>query len=434
MSGRATAACAALAAGIYLTPAHAGEVAQELTWESPRALVSAGALNLRAEPSLDAATIAVLPRAWPVAVLDDSGPAVRVNGQADHWSYVATFKCADPDCETYQAGWVADSYLASDDRFAPLRDGPSGIVAGYDRQSVFAYEVSKTGAFTRWRLPCSAGSCSTAIGVAPLCAPQEELALGSVCVLSGTLHRYGGLVRGRSRNGSWLDGQDVKLSIGRAGALCHLGQTTNGGASTCAHVGEDPSGDHGPAVAIARLAAERRQRLALTAASSLNLRDQPSLSAAIVARLPMASSVERHGNRSLPVILNGRRDDWVQVTVLECAGGGCRADMTGWVMDSYLAYEDRLSAVTDWSGAERSGNTGYGFEMSPDGTFRYWEGCGTGQFGLEICSRTGRMYRYRDLFVLRDERGDIHPAFVADAGKLCVISTGLRRDPAGCES
>ena len=104
-------------------------------------------------------------------------------------------------------------------------------------------------------------------------------------------------------------------------------------------------------------------------------------------------------------------------------------------MDSYLAYEDRLTAVCDWSGAERSGNSGYGFEVSADGTFRHWEACGAGQSGLEICSRTGRMYRYRDLFILRDERGDIHHAFVADARKLCVISSGLRRESfAGCGS
>ena len=436
MSGRAAAAGAALAAGLCMEAATAGEVPQERTWDSPRALVSAAALNLRADPSLDAATIAVLPRAWPVAVLDDAGPAMTVNGRADHWSLVSTFRCADAACDTYEAGWVANSYLAYDDRFTPLQDGPSGIVAGYDARSVFAYDISKSGAFTRWRLPCSAGSCSTAIGVAPHCGPFEELALGSVCVLSGTLHRHRGLVRGRSRSGSWLDRQDVRLAIDPADVLCPLVPAAAGGSTVCAEAGRAELGDEGPAVAIARLAAERRQRLALTAASSLNLRDRPSLSGDIVARLPRASAVERRNDRRLPVILNGRRDDWVQVTVLECPGsGGCRADMTGWVMDSYLAYEDRLTVVTDWSGAERSGNTGYGFEVSTDGTFRHWEACGTGQFGLEICSRTGRMYRYRDLIILRDERGDIHPAFVADAGKLCVISSGLRRDAsAGCGS
>ena len=224
MFGRAATAGAALAAGLFFVPALAGEVPQERTWESPRALVSAAALNLRAEPSLDAATIAVLPRAWPVAVLDDAGPAMTVNGRDDHWSHVATFRCADTACETYEAGWVANSYLAYDDRFAPMQDGRSGVVAGYDGQSVFAYDISSTGAFTRWRLPCSAGSCSTAIGIAPQCGPLEELALGSVCVLTGTLHRHGDLVRGRSRTGDWLDRQDVKLAIDPDGALCPLVQ------------------------------------------------------------------------------------------------------------------------------------------------------------------------------------------------------------------
>ncbi len=371
MSGRAAAAWAALAAGLYLAPASAGEVQQQQTWGSPRALVSAAGLNLRAEPSLDAATIAVLPRAWPVAVLDDAGPTMRVNGRDDHWSYVATFRCADAACETYEAGWVANSYLAYDDRFAPMQDGRSGVVAGYDARSVFAYDISTNGAFTRWRLPCSAGSCSTAIGIAPQCGPLEELALGSVCVLSGTLHRHGDLVRGRSRTGNWLDRQDVKLAIDANGALCPLVQNGTGGSSLCARADGTAAGDEGPAVAIARLAAERRQRLALTAASSLNLRDRPSLSGGIVARLPRASTVERRDDRPLPVILNGRRDEWVRVTVLECPdSGGCRTDLSGWVMDSYLAYEDRLTAVSDWSGEERSGNSGYGFEVSTDGTFR----------------------------------------------------------------
>ncbi len=436
MTVKPMAASVALALGLSCAPALADTVPQDQTWGAPRALVSAAALNLRSGPSLDAEAIAILPRAWPVAVLQEAGPSLTIGGRADHWSYVATFRCADADCLSYQAGWVANAHLAYDDRFAPLEDGPAGIVSGYDARSVFAYDIEKSGAFTRWRLPCAAGSCSTAVGVAPHCEPHEELALGSVCVLSGTLHRHGDLVRGRSRQGAWLDGQDVQLVVDAAGSICPLGPAETGEAGGCARPGHVQTVDDGPAVAIAQLAAERRRSLALVAASALNLRAAPSLSAPILSRLPRASVVERGDGHGLPVILNGRRDDWVRVTVLDCGGsGGCEEDTSGWVMDSFLAYEDRLEAVTDWPRAERAGNQGFGFEVAADGTFRHWEACGTGQFGLEICSRTGRLYRYRDLYVLRDDRGDIYSAFLADAGTLCVIVSGVRREAVGaCDS
>lgn len=435
MTARVAAALAMLVTGLSL-PAQADHVPQEDTWGSPRALVAAGSLNVRAEPSLGAPVIAVLPRAWPVAVLENSGTSVTINGQSDRWTRVATFRCADEACRHYQAGWVANSYLAFDDRFDLLAGGPSGVVAGYDSRSVFAYDISKTGAFTRWRLPCSAGSCSTAIGVAPQCEVTEELALGSVCVLSGTLHSYGSLVRGQSRHGGWLDGQDVKLALDSTGRLCPVDPAEIGSAGGCAQAGLALSQDEGPAAAIARLAAERRRALALTAASRLNLRSQPSLSGDVIARLPRASVVERRDRRRVPVILNGQRDEWVRVTVLECGrAGACTEGAEGWVMDSFLAYEDRLTAVTDWSGTARSGNQGFGFEVSRDGTFRHWEACGTGQFGLEICSRTGRLYQYRDLIVMRDERGDIYSAFLASAGELCVLTSGFRHaDADACDS
>lgn len=434
------AAWALLATGLSMAlaqaGAQAGEVPQERTWDSPRALVSAGGLNVRAQPSLASATIAVLPRAWPVAILEDDGPALTIGGRADRWTYVATFRCTDEPCEHYEAGWVANSYLALDDRFALLKDGPAGIVAGYDTRSVFAYDISKNGEFIRWRLPCSAGSCSTAVGVTPHCELFEELALGSVCVLSGTLHRHGGLVRGRSRHGGWLDRQDVTLVVEASGSLCPLDPAKTGQAGGCARTDRQPSPDEGPAVAIARLAEERRQALALTATGRLNLRASPSFSGEILARLPMASAVERRGGRGLPVILNGRADEWVQVSVVECAGPeSCRAGLAGWVMDSFLAYEDRLTEVTELPEPVRSGNQGFGFEVAADGTFRHWEACGTGEFGLEICTRTGRLYRYRDLIVLRDNRGEVYSGFLAGAGTLCMISSATRHaDAEACKS
>ncbi len=419
----------AMATGLLPAPAPAGEVPLEQIRESRRATVSAAALNLRAEPSLGSAVIAVLPHAWPVAVLDDDGPSLTINGRSDHWTRVATFRCADAACDRYESGWVADSHLAFDDRFALLKDGPAGIVAGYDARSVFAYDVANSGDFMRWRLPCSAGSCSTATGVAPQCAPYEELALGSVCVVSGTLHRHGGLIRGQSRRGGWLDGHDIRLVLDASGSLCPLDPAKTGGTGGCARSGHAQSRDDGPAVAIARLAAERRQVLALTAASHLNLRDHPSHSGGILARLPRASAVERQGVQPIPVILDGRRDEWVKVAVVECAGPGqCPVGATGWVMESYLAYEDRLAVVTDWPETARLGNQGFGFEVLDDGTFRHWQACGTGEFGLEICRRSGRLYRYRDLIVMRDDRGAVYPAFLADSGRLCVIAPGLRRD------
>ncbi len=430
------AAAAALTALAVSISAIADDVAPERIWASPRALISASTLDVRAEPSMGSAVIGTLPRAWPVAILDNDGPKLTIDGVDDHWSHVATFRCIDAPCTQHETGWVANSHLALDDRFELLDDGRSGTLSGYDGRSVFTYDVSANGAFTRWRLPCTAGACDAVPSVTPNCDYAGELRLGSVCVLSGTLHRHGTLVRGKSPNGDWLDRQDVNLIINAAGELCVQDPVMIDGACPCAASGHAAHAGHDPVVAIARLAAERRQRLALTTTVSLNLRAAPSLSGGIIARLPRASTVERIGEQRIPVVLNGRRDRWVQVSVVDCADNtGCSPEVVGWVMDSYLAYEHRLTPVTDWPRAERLGNQAFGFEVSSDGTFRHWEACGSDGSGLKICSRTGRMYRYRDLFVLRDERGDIHPAFVADAGRLCVISSGLRRNAAaGCDS
>jgi len=256
--------------------------------------------------------------------------------------------------------------------------------------------------------------------------------LGSFCVLTGTLHRHGTLVRGKSPDGDWLDRQDVGLIINAAGELCVQDPVMIDGACPCAASGHGAHTGHDPAEAIARLAAERRQRLALTAADSLNLRAAPSLSGGIVTRLPRASTVERIGEQRMPVNLNGRRDWWVQVSVVDCADNtGCAPDSIGWVMDSHLAYEHRLTPVTDWPRVERSGNQAFGFEVSSDGTFRRWEACGTGPSGLKICSQSGQLYRYRDLYVIRSHGGEVHSAYMAAAGNLCLISSGIRSDSAG---
>ena len=324
---------------------------------SPRALISASTLDVRAEPSLGSAVIGTLPRAWPVAILDDDGPRLTIDGVDDHWSHIATFRCIDAACAHHETGWVANSYLALDDRFELLDDGRSGTLSGYDSQSVFTYDVSANGAFTRWRLPCTAGACDAVRSVTPNCDHAGELPLGSVCVLTGTLHRHGTLVRGKSPNGDWLDRQDVNLIINAFGELCVQDPVMIDGACPCAASGHAAHAGHDPVLAIARLAAERRQRLALTATVSLNLRAAPSLSGGIVARLPRASTVERIGEQRIPVILNGRSDRWVQVSVVDCSDNtGCAPEAVGWVMDSYLAYEHRLTPVTDWPRAERSGN------------------------------------------------------------------------------
>ena len=427
------AVAAALTALAVSIPAVADDVAPERIWASPRALISASTLNVRAEPSFGSAVIGTLPRAWPVAILDDDGPRFTVDGVDDHWSHVATFRCIDAACAHHETGWVANSHLALDDRFELLDDGRSGTLSGYDSRSVFTYDVSQNGAFTRWRLPCTAGACDALPSVAPNCDYAGELPLSSFCVLTGTLHRHGTLVRGRSSNGDWLDRQDVSLIISAAGELCVQDPVMIDGACPCAASGHAAHAGHDPVHTIARLAAERRQRLALTAAHSLNLRAAPSLSGGIVARLPRASTVERIGEQWIPVILdNGQRDRWVRVSVVDCADNtGCAPEAVGWVMDSHLAYEHRLTPVTDWPRAERSGNQAFGFEVSSDGTFRRWEACGTDGSGLKICSQSGQLYRYRELYVLRGHGGEVNSAYLAAAGNLCLISSGIRLGSAG---
>jgi len=426
------AVAAALTALAVSIPAVADDVAPERIWASPRALISASTLDVRAEPTFGSAVIGTLPRGWPVAILDDDGPKLTIDGTDDHWSHVATFRCIDAACVHHETGWVANSYLALDDRFELLDDGRSGTLSGYDSRSVFTYDVSANGAFTRWRLPCTAGACDTLPSVTPNCDYDGELPLGSFCVLTGSLHRHGTLVRGKTPNGDWLDRQDVSLIINASGELCVQDPLMIDGACPCAASGHAAHAGHVPVDAIARLAAERRQRLALTAAVSLNLRAVPSLSGGIVARLALASTVERMGEQRIPVTLNGRSDRWVQVSVVDCADNtGCAPEAVGWVMDSYLAYEHRLTPVTDWPRAEQSGNQAFGLEVLSDGTFRRWEPCGTDGSGLKICSQSGQLYRYRELYVLRGHGGEVNSAYQAAAGNLCLITWGIRSDPAG---
>ena len=414
-------------AGTHPAPAAAGQIAQHRTWDSPRALVSVSSLNVRAEPSRNAAIVTRLPRAWPVAILNDEGPPLTVEGQPDHWTYVATFRCTDEPCEHFEAGWVANTYLAFDDRFDLLDGGPSGTVVGYDSRSVFAYDVSANGAFTRWRLPCLAGACDITPEITPVCEYSGEMPLGGVCVLTGSLYRHRNLVRGKSWHGDWLDRQDVSLFLNAAGDLCTFGSGGANDTGRCASAVPGASSDQDPAGAITEMAADRRQRLAFTAVGALNLRAAPSHTGTIMGRLSRASIVERIGDDGLAVIVNGRRDRWVRVAVINCSSHErCVNDATGWVMDSFLAYEDRLTPVTDWPRPGSSGNHANGFEIAADGTFRRWEACGSGYVGLEICSHTGQLHRYRDLFVLKGNGGTVHSAYMADAGNLCLISSGIR--------
>lgn len=182
---------------------------------------------------------------------------------------------------------------------------------------------------------------------------------------------------------------------------------------------------------------------ALVAADVLNLRAAPSVDARVVTQIPLGSGVEVLDSNGPPVTAGGQASHWVRVKISRCSFTYCSycsyeqicyEDMEGWAVDSFLAYEDRLEAMTAWRpGALRAaaGDHRFGYDIAADGTFSFWITCG----GTDICSDPGRMYRYRDLVVLKgdvvyeeDNQRRYFTLYIDGAGNLCFIQPSEVRE------
>lgn len=441
-------ACAMLLLGAWLWPAPADAarlepgsvVSSRDVSGKPVALVAGDALNLRAEPSADGEVYVKLLRGASVHVLRQ-GSETRIGGRSDRWSLVAVNKCPDQDCWRGLVGWVADSYLAHDDRFERLEAWRPGLVAGYSAGWAFAYDVAADGSFTRWSAPCLPGACPVRDEDVDFECPVGESRDGAFCLLTGHLYRYDDFLRGRGEDGRWLDGGSLYLRpaflwVDEPGHLCALESERNSAARMC---GGADAGPAEPAMAIAEVTADLRERLAVTTPATLNLRAEPSVEAAIVAGLLRLTVVEVIGDAGPPVAVEGVESRWVPVVVVECFGDSadpfrCGEGTVGWVADLFLAFEDRFEPVTAWRAGQLGaavGDCSFSYTIAADASFEYLVDCG--QYG-SFPVQTGQLHRYRELVQAPPLDGWLSFLHADENGRLCFVPSGevhLEYDPDG---
>lgn len=202
--------------------AHAADVPRDAVGGVAWAVVAASRLNAREEPSTDAAVAFKIPRGTPVAVVEELGQPANIDGAEDSWTFVAVEQCTDDDCTRLRAGWVADSWLAYQERFEPLEEWRDGAISGNDGERDFSYRIGADGSFEYATPPCDGEGCE-------LFAPfdgcrEEEFREGDECVGRGDLYRYRSLVWARGYGYLFVDG---------AGNLCSVHSERDGAPRMC---------------------------------------------------------------------------------------------------------------------------------------------------------------------------------------------------------
>ena len=182
--------------------------------EANPTVVAIDGLALHEAPAGGSRVLQRLPILSEVIRLGRSPRPAVIGGRKDSWVYVQANYCPDPNdnsltCETvFKKGWLAESYLAYDERFEPLtswRDG--GIEASVGNAS-WTYSFGADGTYAldweAWSHFRKYDPC-----------PAEERRDG-FCVKTraetGRLHRYRNVVRA-GQHGAYL-------YIDGRGALC----------------------------------------------------------------------------------------------------------------------------------------------------------------------------------------------------------------------
>ena len=191
----------------------------------------------------------------------------------------------------------------------------------------------------------------------------------------------------------------------------------------------------------------------MTAVRLLNVREIPALDAPVVVQLPWGHEVGLHTDTYRWAGPPGHGDRWVFVTTGFCVGRDCERRQAGWLVEKYIATEDRLVPLTAWRVGEIAGYVGdydYTIRTAEDGTFthrvfactaglcgerRLANGCSSSterRIG-DHCVSSGRLYRYRDLVVAKTDE-DYPPTrlYVEPSGALCSVDA-LRDDTRSCD-
>ncbi len=186
----------------------------------------------------------------------------------------------------------------------------------------------------------------------------------------------------------------------------------------------------------------------VVAVNGMPLRAEPDLDSEFIARPPLMWPVTVLQEMGPEVIVNGRRDRWVRVTVPECADGACETYRAGWVLDSFLGFDDRferLDGIEPTTLTDYDGRNVIAYGVQANGEFSRWSAvCIPGMCSPEpesrskclqvetrrgaFCVMTGVLYRYRDLVRGRDAAGEWLPfgLSVSSSGRLCPLGP-LRR-------
>jgi hypothetical protein len=219
MKNIAFAICLVLA--MTAAPAGAVDIENEKTVAVLWAAVAARSLNVRAKPSMKAAAEFQLPRGAYVAIVEELGQPARIDGQEDTWTLIATETCANVDCTRLKGGWVADSWLAYQERFEKIAKWRAGEIKGNDGERDFTYRVAADAAFEFVTAPCRNADGTICVKYERYEGCREEdFREGEECVGRGDLYRYRDLVWARGYGYLYVDGKGNLCSVysQRAGA------------------------------------------------------------------------------------------------------------------------------------------------------------------------------------------------------------------------
>lgn len=198
-----------VAAGMIALPGGPAPGAQ-----STSAVIAVDGLTLRSAPNEGSRVLRRLGILTEVVLLRRAGKPATINGRADRWVHVQANYCPDPDdksphCETLvERGWLAESYLAYDERFEPVSQWRAGSIEGRSGNVSWTYRIAADGSFTfdheAWEYAGKNDDCPAEQLQEPYCV--------RVRAESGQLYRFRNVVR------AGTDGDF--LFVDRGGALC----------------------------------------------------------------------------------------------------------------------------------------------------------------------------------------------------------------------
>lgn len=178
------------------------------------AAVAARNLNVRSKPSMKAKAEFKLPRGAYIAIVEELRQPAKIDGQEDSWTLIATETCANQACTLLKGGWVADSWLAYQDRFERLTEWRKGEIKGSDGERDFTYRVAADAGFEFVTAPCrnKDGTICVKYERYEGCR-EEDFREGEECVGRGDLYRYRDLVWARGYGYLFVDGKDNLCSV-----------------------------------------------------------------------------------------------------------------------------------------------------------------------------------------------------------------------------